>query len=127
MRSRQRGITLIGWLVLLVPLAVVVYAGIRVTPIYLNYMKVVRTLDQVADEYKNNADAANAATLRNSIDKHFDIDMVEYPTTKDIKIAKDGRAWVIEANYDDQAPLFSNIFLLITFDKIVRIGNAATD
>ena len=48
MRHSQRGVTFIGWLFLLVPVAIVVYAGIRLTPIYLNYMRVAKSLSQVA-------------------------------------------------------------------------------
>ena len=42
---RERGVTLIGWLVLLTPLAICLYAGLRLAPVYLNYMKVSHTLD----------------------------------------------------------------------------------
>ncbi len=50
MRNRQGGVTTIGWLVLLTPFAIVLYAGIRLAPIYLNYMKVVRAVEQAATE-----------------------------------------------------------------------------
>ena len=52
MRHSQRGITFIGWLVLLVPVAIVVYAGIRLAPIYLNYMRVAKSLSETASEAK---------------------------------------------------------------------------
>jgi hypothetical protein len=121
MRSKQRGITLIGWIILLVPLAVVGYAAIRLTPVYLNYMKVARSLDQVASEV-HGGETTNSGTLRNALEKHLDIESVDYPTLKDIKISKDGRGWSLEAAYDDQAPLFYNIFILVSFDKIVHVG-----
>ena len=41
MMRRQRGVTMIGWIFLLIPVALVLYAGIRVGPEYLNYYKVV--------------------------------------------------------------------------------------
>jgi len=121
MRSQQRGVTLIGWIVLLIPMAIVVYAGIRLAPVYLNYMKVARTLEQVKSEYKG-GDAGSATAIRTSIEKHFNIESVDYPTVKDIKISREGTAWVVQATYDDQAPLFSNVFILVTFDKTVRLG-----
>src|SRR5215468_11162703 len=120
MRNRQVGVTAIGWLFLLTPLAIVVYAGIRLTPVYLNYMKVAKAMDQAGSELK--AGGASPTAIRNTIDKHFEIDMVEYPSTKDMKITKDGGAWVVESNYDDDAPLFGNISLHVTFDKVVKIG-----
>jgi hypothetical protein len=48
---------------------------------------------------------------------------VEFPEAKEMKITRNGRSWVIEAAYDDQAPLFSNVFILVSFDKSVTIGS----
>ena len=120
MRNRQTGVTAIGWVFLLTPLAIVIYAGIRLAPVYLNYMKVVKAMEGSVTELK--ASGASPQTIRTTIDKHFEIDMVEYPTTKDMKITKDGSAWVVESQYDDDAPLFANLSLHVTFDKKVRIG-----
>lgn len=124
MRTKQRGVTLIGWIVLLIPVAIVFYAGIRLAPVYLNYMKVARTLEQVKSEYKG-GDAASQTLIRSSIEKHFNIESVDYPTISDVKITRDGRTWVVQAAYDDQAPLFSNVFILVTFDKTVTLSGGS--
>jgi uncharacterized protein DUF4845 len=121
MRGRQRGITAIGWLVLLIPFAIVIYAGIRLTPVYLNYMKVARALNELTDEYR--AGGATPDAIRNSIEKHFEIDSVDYPTIKDISISRDGRGFEVEAAYYDQAPLFAHITLQVTFDKTVTLSS----
>ena len=126
MRSKQTGITLIGWVILLAPVAVCIYMGIRLAPVYLNYMKVVRTLENVKSEFKG-SDAGSASAIRSAVQKHFDIESVDYPEVKDIKITRDGKSWVINAAYDDQAPLFSNMFILVTFNKSVTLGSGATD
>lgn len=125
MRNRQVGVTAIGWLFLLTPLAIVVYAGIRLAPVYLNYMKVAKAMDQAGNELK--AGGANPQAIRTTIDKHFEIDMVDYPTTRDMKITKDGASWVVESQYDDDAPLFANLSLHVTFDKKVKIGSGGID
>lgn len=122
MHAKQRGVTLIGWLVLLIPMAIVIYAGIRLAPVYLNYMKVARSLEQIRSEFHGN-DASGTANIRASLERHFDVQSIDYPTVKDIKVTRDGHAWVIEAAYDDQAPLFSNVFILVSFDKSVTIAS----
>jgi hypothetical protein len=119
MRKYQRGVTAIGWLILFIPIAIVFYAGIRVSPLYLNYMKVTHSLEAVATEVSNDGQTADG--LRNAVDKHFQIESVDYPDKKDLKITRVNNVWQIEANYDDQSPLFSNIAILITFDKIVKL------
>ena len=125
MRNRQMGVTAIGWLFLLTPLAVVIYAGIRLAPVYLNYMKVVKAMEGTVGELK--AGGVSPQSIRTAIDKHFEIDMVEYPTTKDMKITKDGGSWIVESQYDDEAPLFANLSLRVTFDKKVKIGAGGID
>jgi len=122
MRNRQVGVTTIGWLVLLTPFAIVLYAGIRLAPIYLNYMKVVRAVENAATSVKTSGNPGDAQAIRTAIDRHFEIDMVDYPTAKDIKVTREDRAWVIEAAYDDEAPLFANVSLHVSFDKTVRAG-----
>lgn len=121
MRFRQRGVTFVGWLVLLTPVAMVGYAAVRLAPVYLNYMKVVRALNLVASDAAGNSDPR---AIRTTIDKHFEIDMVDYPTSKDIKVTKSatGGGWDVEASYDDEAPLFANISLYVVFDKTVHAG-----
>ena len=119
MRHRQRGVTFIGWIVLLLPLAVIGYAGIRLAPVYLNYMKVARTLEQTASNFENEQ-SVNAQQLRSAVEKRLDIEMVNYPTVRDIGIRRDGQVWVLEAAYEDVAPLFWNISLLVTFDRRVE-------
>jgi hypothetical protein len=84
-------------------------------------MKVTRALDQVASDYKDGG--GDPTTIRSVVDKHFEIDMVDFPTTKDLKVTRDGAGWVVEMAYDDEAPLFSNISLHVTFDKVVRTGS----
>jgi hypothetical protein len=121
MRSKQRGVTLIGWILLLTPWAICAYAGIRLAPIYLNYMKVARTLEQAKTEYKG-APPSDASLLRQALEKRLFIESVEFPDVKDLKITRSGKAWVVQAAYDDQAPLFSNVFILVSFDKSVTIG-----
>ena len=50
---KQRGVTMIGWIFLLAPMAVVLYAGIRVGPEYLNYYKVLTAMKETASKLKS--------------------------------------------------------------------------
>jgi hypothetical protein len=119
MRRHQRGITTLGWLFLLIPIAIVGYAGVRVTPIYLNFMNVNHALTQVSTEVPGNT--ATADGIRIALEKHLNVAGVTFPDVKDIKITRVDGQWTMEAIYDDQAPLFANIFLLVSFDKSVSL------
>jgi hypothetical protein len=122
MRQNERGVTFLGWVILLLPVALVLYAGIRLTPVYLEYMKVTKTLDQVRDELKG--DQPDVAAIRNAIEKRFDVEDVNVMTIRDtdkLKITKDGSGYKVQAVYQATAPLISNVSLLVNFDKTVQI------
>jgi hypothetical protein len=126
MRSKQTGVTLIGWLILLTPMAICGYAGIRLAPVYLNYMKVAKTLNSVKTELKEGG-ATNLEQVRRAIDNHLNIEGIDFPDIKDFKITRNGRSWTITAAYDDQAPMFANVFILVSFDKTVTIGSESSE
>ena len=120
MQSKQRGVTVIGWLFLLLPIAVVGYAGIRLAPVYLNYMKISRSLDELSSEL-HAEDSPNVTMIRTALGKHLDIQSVTYPDLKDFEIRRDGAVWIVQSTYDETAPLFSNIAMVVSFDKTVQI------
>ena len=63
----------------------------------------------------------NPQQVRSTIDKHFDIESIEFPTAKDIDIHRQGEGWVMVAEYEGYAPLFANIALVIDFRKEVEL------
>jgi Domain of unknown function (DUF4845) len=121
MYEKQRGITFLGWLVIIIPIALVVYAGIRAAPVYLNYMKVARALDATVSNLRSD-DTLNREAIRTTLIRHFEVDSIDYPQANDLRIDREGKAWTIEAKYEDTAPLFANLSLLLTFDKVVHVG-----
>jgi hypothetical protein len=122
MRAKQRGITVLGWLIILVPIAIVGYSIIRLTPIYLNYMKVVQALEQTASSLKSDEGLSRQAIVT-SLGKQFDINSLDFPKLNDIEVQRvDGR-WTMEASYEDVAPLFFDLSILVKFDKTVQIGS----
>ena len=123
MRNSQRGITLLGWVILLAPVAVLVYAAIRLTPIYLNYFHVVKALEETASESKG--EAINPAAIHASLERRFDVEYVEVPDAKDIDVHRNGEQWVATAKYEQQAPLFGNLSLLVNFEKEVVLNKEA--
>ncbi len=120
MYRRQRGITFIGWILLLIPLAVLLYAGIRLTPIYLNATKVARVFEQVRQEYSGQ-ESISQNSLRSAIGKRFDIEYIERPDYKDVVIRKTGEGWQLMVAYEEIVPLVANVSLLVDFEHDVTI------
>jgi hypothetical protein len=122
MRHRERGVTFLGWVVLLTPMAILLYAGIRLTPVYLEYIKIARSLEQVRDEHNGNN--TELRMLRVAIERRFDVEDVRIISARDpqdVKIQKKGNGYVITTAYTADAPLFANMYLSVDFSKVVTI------
>jgi hypothetical protein len=119
MQKHQHGMTFIGLLCILALAGVVVYAGVRLAPVYLNYMKIARTLESVASEVKG--DNPDPAAIRGMIDRHFNIEDPSSVTVKDIEITKDEDGVVMHVVYDDTVPYVANVSLSVHFDKTVKV------
>ena len=121
MQHRQRGMTMLGILILVVVVGAWVYAGIRMTPKYLEFMRVASTLEKVRDEYDSNP-GTTEFMLRKAVERQFDIEMVEVITSKDIEISKEGGMFTVRAAYEDTVPLAGNVSFLLEFDKSVEVN-----
>jgi hypothetical protein len=119
MRNHQQGMTFIGLLFVLAMAGVIVYAGIRLAPLYLNYMKIAKAMDAVATEVKG--DSPDPANIRGLIDRHFTIDDPTVIEAKDIEITKDDGGIQMHVAYDDSAPYVGNVSLTVHFEKTVTV------
>lgn len=121
MQHKQRGMTFLGIIVLVVVVGAWVYAGIRLTPKYLEYMRVAATLEKVRDEYESNPGTTDFM-LRKAVERHFDIEMVDIITSNDIEIRREGGTFFMRAAYADTVPMVANISFLVEFDKTVEVA-----
>ena len=116
MRSRQAGITFIGWVVLLIPVVIVAFAGIKLSTLYMNNFKVSKVLEQTAKS-QSEGSTLTAGVIRTEIERRFDIEGIEVPAPNDIIVEKDGDGWVLAAEYTRETELFGNLSLLVHFNK----------
>ena len=121
MQQRQRGMTFLGILVLVVVVGVWVYAAIRLTPKYLEYMKVATTLEKVRDEHESSPGTTEFMLMK-AVERRFNIESVTAITEKDIEIKRDGDVFTMRAAYDETVPLVGNVSFLVSFDKTVEVS-----
>ena len=119
MKTRQAGMTTLGIVILASFVGLFAFAGIRLTPVYLNYMKIVGVVDGVREEF----DGLNASRsqIRSSISRRFDIESVGIITAKDVKVVKVDGGHEVAATYSHKAPFIANISFVVDFDKRVLV------
>ena len=114
-RRHQTGMTTLGLIILVAFVGLFAFAGIRLTPVYLNYMKVVGVVDGVAAEFDGTG--ASRSAIRNSISRRFDIESVGEITLKDITVTAVDGGYEVAATYSHKSPFISNVSFLVDFDK----------
>ena len=119
MKKRQAGITTLGLVILAAFVGLFAFAGIRLTPVYLNYMKIVGVVDGVRDEFDGTG--ASRSQIRSSISRRFDIESVGVITAKDVKVAKVDGGHEVAATYSHKAPFIANSSFVVDFDKRVLV------
>lgn len=119
MRQPQLGMTFIGMLCILAMAGVIVYAGVRLVPVYLNYMNIVKTMQTTATEFKG--DNPDPVAIRNSLSRHWEITTISAVDYKDVEITKDDSGVTLHVVYDDSEPYLGNISLAVHFDKTVKV------
>jgi hypothetical protein len=115
----QAGMTTVGFLILVVFIGLFAFAFIRLTPVYLNYMKVAGVLEGVHKEFDSQNASRNA--IRTSIARRFDVESVSQITANDIKVTTDGNGFLVKAAYDHSAPFIGNVSFTVHFDKEVLV------
>jgi hypothetical protein len=118
-QSRQAGITTVGLLILAVFIGLFAFAGMRLSPVYLNYIKIAGVLDGVFKEF--DSQNPSRASIQKSIRRRFDVESVSVITARDVKIVNESGGFRIEAVYDHMAPFIGNVSFSVHFDKKVLV------
>ena len=114
-RQQQAGMTTLGMVILVAFVGLFAFAGIRLTPVYLNYMKVVGVVDGVGAEFDNTG--ASRSAIRSSISRRFDIESVGVIVAKDVKVTSMKNGFEVAAVYSHKAPFSANVSFVVEFDK----------
>ena len=116
---RQRGMTTLGFLILVVFIGLFAFAALRLAPVYLNYIKVAGVLDGVYDEF--DSQNPSRAAIRTSVDRRFEVESVSVISNRDVTITTDNAGFLIEATYDHTTPFIGNVYFTVKFDKSVLV------
>lgn len=119
MRSlqQQKGVTTIGWLIILGLIGFFVLLTLRMAPEYMEYYKVASTLDTMEKE----SGFSSPADIRRMAENRFEISYVSAIGPKDLKIKPFGQHYLVRADYESRVHLFANVYVVMAFDKQVQV------
>jgi hypothetical protein len=115
--KRQIGMTAIGWLIVLALIGFFVLLTLRMLPSYLEYYKVVSTLESLEKE----TGLATPKDIRNLLERRFDISYVETIQPKEVGIKAVGPNFKVIADYESRKHIFANVDVVMSFYKEVLV------
>ena len=124
MKSKQSGITLIGFLIVLMVVGFFGYMALKILPSYSEFMGVSKSMNQIATE---GTAGKSLDDIRRALMFKMNFQYVDDATIKpkDITIKRDsGGVTSLNVVYDKQIPFMYNIDFLLHFQKSVTLtGN----
>jgi len=116
---RQNGITVIGWLFILMLLGMVALLALKIIPIYIEGFTIYSTLDSL----KGDATIAKKSKfeIRKMLMKRLDINSIYNVTKDDIYITKGKGVYVVEIDYERRETIVGNMDIAVVFNKSIDV------
>jgi len=119
--KNQRGVTGLGWIIILSLIAFFVALGLKIYPIYWENYNIKNALSSL--EKTQGISRMSRAQIRSLLQRKLDINYIRSIKKKNIKINKRNGAAIVVINYKVKVPLVGALSLLAEFNEKIEAVN----
>jgi hypothetical protein len=119
-RGRQRGMTVIGMLLVMIVVAFVALIGMKVVPMYVQYFSIKSTIESIRKEPQ--VAQMTPIDIQNAIQKRFDIGYVDNISARDLKIRNERSGRVLDLIYQDERSLFYGLYVVLKVNESIPLN-----
>jgi hypothetical protein len=125
LKHRVKGITLIGFVIVLCVLGFFAYLAMRLIPMYVEYFGVVKAMEQVRSEPGSGQKSVDE--IRREMSLKFDTQYVDDNSVPPaaIQLIRQGGGSTMRVAYEKRVPFIYNLDLVGKFDKSVNLSSAS--
>ncbi len=123
--KRQRGVTLLGFIVILSVVAFFAFILMRLFPVYSEYYSVQRSMKQV--QVEPGIATKSVEQIKESLNRKLYISYVTSVKSNHVRILRQGGGVQLNVKYEVRGPLLYNLEYVATFDKTVNLTRIGTD
>ena len=122
-KHQQRGISILGWSIILSMAGIYIVVGLKMLPVYLEFYKVKDVMASIASDPKIAVTAKK--DIERALKKRLSTNDVRL-TREQYKIlkVKGRKSYAIKVDYKKEVSLFSNLSLVSHFDYVKEMGEA---
>jgi hypothetical protein len=118
---KQRGMTLVGFVIGLIVACFFVYMGMVLGPAYSEYYGVRKAMNYVAASQP--ANGTDVSTMSHALDRQFNVGYVDNVSGKDVKLVREKTGNSLSAEYEVRKAFVYNIDFVIKFKYAVPLGD----
>ncbi|GAB4166079.1 MAG: hypothetical protein OHK0026_17520 [Rhodocyclaceae bacterium] len=119
----QRGLSLVGLILIGALVAAAAMVVIKVTPAYVEYYTILKNVKAVV---KSGEAQGTVADIRKAYERRETIDDTKSVGAKDLDITKSGGEVIISFAYSKKIPLFANVSVCLDFEGSSGPGGRET-
>ena len=117
--AKQRGVTALGWMVILALIGFFVFIGLKLFPIFAENFSVTSSLKSLKEEPQ--VTKKTKAQINTLVARRFQINNVKNAGKKNITITKKSGVLTVNCKYSVTTKLFGPLSLIADFDETVEV------
>ena len=118
--KKQRGMTGIGWMLVIALVGIFTLFFLKLFPIYLDGYKVSSVLATLEEDHATGA--MTPAEIVNTIIKRLNVNIVKGVSKDDIYIERTGNRMTIDIEYEVRENLVGNLDIVVVFKKGIEVA-----
>ncbi|TWI03503.1 uncharacterized protein DUF4845 [Luteimonas cucumeris] len=124
MKRTQRGITLIGFLVVLAVAGFFAYVGMKLFPMYSEFYSVKSAMKGLANE--PGIATQDPAKIQDLFFRRLYISYSDNVKPENVKLTRGDRGWKMEVDYEVRKPMIYNIDVVGRFNAVQELTRAGS-
>ena len=125
MKRAQKGITLVGFIMVLAVVGVFAYMGMKVVPMYLEFFAVKDAANGVAKE--SGITEMDASKVEDLFFRRLDVSYADSVKRDNVKVVRKDAGYVMTIEYEVRKPLIANLDVVGRFDLTPEIKRGGGD
>jgi hypothetical protein len=117
--KQQKGMSAVGWLLLLVLLVVLVIPGRKIIPIYINYLKITVALNGLSSDLTAQADMTTSEKIKNDLLKRFELQHMPEITSDEVTVTPSYKKFNVRVTHQYKEQIWEDKYFIFNIDKSV--------
>jgi hypothetical protein len=120
LRSKQAGVTLIGFVLLAAVFGIVIFAGMKVFPLYLERARIGTVLSDLQAELATVGNSPQQIKL--ALDSRFYVENMASLQRDEYSIERSGEGFLVTIDRESRSSFLADLYFVIAINKQVEIS-----